>query len=94
MVHADSTCISTLVSVALLEQGQVYAWGHNRVAQLGIGNSYTVPRNGEGAHFLPSPQLVESLLGMVRCDHVRGRAASRLDMRRLYPLRSLVLAFL
>lgn len=47
-------------------QGEVYAWGHNRVAQLGIGNSFTVPRNKEGAHFLPSPQLVESLLGMVR----------------------------
>lgn len=48
------------------KQGQVYAWGHNRVAQLGIGNSYSVPRNIEGAHFLPNPQLVESLLGMVR----------------------------
>ena len=47
-------------------QGQVYAWGHNRVAQLGIGNSYTVPRNLEGAYFLPNPQLVESLAGMVR----------------------------
>lgn len=50
----------------LMAQGQVYAWGHNRVAQLGIGNSFTVPRNVEGACFLPSPQLVESLLGMVR----------------------------
>ncbi|CAN0491485.1 unnamed protein product, partial [Scytosiphon promiscuus] len=46
-------------------QGQVYAWGHNRVAQLGIGNSFTVPRNIEGAYFLPNPQLVESLVGMV-----------------------------
>lgn len=44
----------------------MYAWGHNRVAQLGIGNSFTVPRNMEGAYFLPSPQLVESLVGMVR----------------------------
>lgn len=43
----------------------MYAWGHNRVAQLGIGNSFTVPRNVEGAYFLPNPQLVESLLGMV-----------------------------
>ena len=44
----------------------MYAWGHNRVAQLGIGNSFTVPRNMEGAYFLPNPQLVESLVGMVR----------------------------
>lgn len=43
----------------------MYAWGHNRVAQLGIGNSFTVPRNIEGAYFLPNPQLVESLVGMV-----------------------------
>ncbi|CAM9461344.1 unnamed protein product [Ectocarpus sp. 12 AP-2014] len=50
--------------MALTCQGQVYAWGHNRVAQLGIGNSFTVPRNMEGAYFLPSPQLVESLVGM------------------------------
>ncbi|CAM9947720.1 unnamed protein product [Ectocarpus sp. 13 AM-2016] len=51
-------------TMALTCQGQVYAWGHNRVAQLGIGNSFTVPRNMEGAYFLPSPQLVESLVGM------------------------------
>eukprot|EP00904_Undaria_pinnatifida_P009747 jgi/Undpi1/5902/HiC_scaffold_2.g01176.m1 len=51
-------------TMALTCQGQVYAWGHNRVAQLGIGNSFTVPRNMEGAYFLPNPQLVESLVGM------------------------------
>lgn len=43
----------------------MYAWGHNRVAQLGIGNHTTVPRNMEGAYFLPCPQLVESLVGIV-----------------------------
>eukprot|EP00903_Cladosiphon_okamuranus_P005550 g5526.t1 len=51
-------------TMALTCQGQVYAWGHNRVAQLGIGNHTTVPRNMEGAYFLPCPQLVESLVGM------------------------------
>ncbi|CAM9609193.1 unnamed protein product, partial [Hapterophycus canaliculatus] len=51
-------------TMALTCQGHVYAWGHNRVAQLGIGNSFTVPKNLEGAYFLPSPQLVESLVGM------------------------------
>lgn len=55
-------------SILVRAQGQVYAWGHNRVAQLGIGNignSFTVPKNLEGAYFLPTPQLVESLAGMV-----------------------------
>ena len=46
----------------------MYAWGHNRVAQLGIGNHTTVPRNMEGAYFLPCPQLVESLIGMVSME--------------------------
>lgn len=39
----------------------MYTWGHNRVGQLGYSNSEVVPRNVEGAYFLPKPQLVESL---------------------------------
>lgn len=56
----------------------MYAWGHNRVAQLGIGNHTTVPRNMEGAYFLPCPQLVESLVGMVSLG--RGCRARRVTV--------------
>ena len=44
-----------------LPRSDVYTWGHNRVGQLGYSNSEVVPRNVEGAYFLPKPQLVESL---------------------------------
>lgn len=82
----SSSCNASFAIVPFLVwylQGQVYAWGHNRVAQLGIGNSFTVPRNGEGACFLPSPQLVESLLGKVRscCCGVEGPRESRRSQR-------------
>ncbi len=43
---------------------QVYTWGHNRVGQLGYTNSEAVPRNHEGAFFLPKPRVVESLRGL------------------------------
>jgi alpha-tubulin suppressor-like RCC1 family protein len=33
------------------------------VGQLGYTNTETVPRNHEGAFFLPTPQVVESLHG-------------------------------
>ncbi|CAN0455959.1 unnamed protein product, partial [Discosporangium mesarthrocarpum] len=52
-------------TMALTCQGKVYAWGHNRVGQLGYANSKVVPKNMEGAYFLPSPQMVESLGSMV-----------------------------
>ena len=48
-------------TIALVSYGEVYTWGHNRVGQLGYSNSEVVPRNVEGAYFLPKPQLVESL---------------------------------
>lgn len=42
----------------------MYTWGHNRVGQLGYTNSEAVPRNHEGAFFLPKPRVVESLRGL------------------------------
>ena len=39
----------------------MYTWGHNRVGQLGYSNSDVVPRNVEGAHFLPTPKEVPAL---------------------------------
>lgn len=48
-------------TIALSATGDVYTWGHNRVGQLGYKNTEMVPRNVEGAFFLPAPRLVESL---------------------------------
>jgi len=48
-------------TIALSSQGDVFTWGHNRVGQLGYSNSEVVPRNHEGAYFLPTPRIVESL---------------------------------
>mmetsp|Transcript_10531 Transcript_10531/g.13670 ORF Transcript_10531/g.13670 Transcript_10531/m.13670 type:complete len:670 (-) Transcript_10531:485-2494(-) len=48
-------------TIALTCKGEVYTWGHNRVGQLGYSNSDVVPKNIEGAYFLPEPQLVSSL---------------------------------
>ena len=45
-------------TIAYTDKGDVYTWGHNRVGQLGYQNSDTVPRNIEGAHFLPTPRIV------------------------------------
>ena len=42
----------------------MYTWGHNRVGQLGYANEDVVPRNGEGAHFVPRPRRVESVAGL------------------------------
>ena len=47
--------------MALVSPHLVYTWGHNRVGQLGYSNTEIVPRNGEGAHFVPRPRRVESL---------------------------------
>ena len=48
-------------TIALTVAGSVYTWGHNRVGQLGYSNSDVVPRNVEGAHFLPTPKEVPAL---------------------------------
>jgi len=45
-------------TIALTTRGDVYTWGHNRVGQLGYQNSEAVPRNLEGAYFLPTPHIV------------------------------------
>jgi len=45
-------------TIALTSDHEVFTWGHNRVGQLGYSNSEVVPRNGEGAHFLPTPKVV------------------------------------
>ena len=47
-----------------LPRSDVYTWGHNRVGQLGYANEDVVPRNGEGAHFVPRPRRVESVAGL------------------------------
>eukprot|EP00611_Tribonema_gayanum_P013137 TRINITY_DN2393_c1_g1_i2.p1 TRINITY_DN2393_c1_g1~~TRINITY_DN2393_c1_g1_i2.p1 ORF type:complete len:688 (-),score=224.31 TRINITY_DN2393_c1_g1_i2:641-2704(-) len=48
-------------TIALTQAGTVYTWGHNRVGQLGYGNSEVAPKNVEGAFFQPLPQEVTSL---------------------------------
>lgn len=48
-------------TLALTITGDVYAWGHNRVGQLGYQNENVAQRNVEGAHFLPTPMLVQNL---------------------------------
>jgi len=49
-------------TIALTTDREVYTWGHNRVGQLGYSNSDVVhARNGEGAHFLPTPKAVASM---------------------------------
>lgn len=51
-------------TVALVSPADVYTWGHNRVGQLGYTNNDVVPRNGEGAHFVPRPRRVDSVSGL------------------------------
>lgn len=51
-------------TLALTEEDKVYAWGHNRVGQLGLGNSYATPRNAEGAYYFPVPTPVTELCGI------------------------------
>jgi hypothetical protein len=46
-------------TVVLTARGQVYTWGHNRVGQLGHGHQVNLPRNADGAFFLPKPRLVD-----------------------------------
>jgi alpha-tubulin suppressor-like RCC1 family protein len=48
-------------TIALTSTSKVYTWGHNRVGQLGYATRDDFPRNSEGAVFVPSPRLVESL---------------------------------
>ncbi|EWM20781.1 regulator of chromosome condensation -like protein [Nannochloropsis gaditana] len=50
-------------TITLSTTGEVYTWGHNRVGQLGYTNNEEVPRNNEGAHFLPTPRRVKTLAG-------------------------------
>jgi len=59
-------------TIALTCKGEVYTWGHNRVGQLGYSNSDVVPRNIEGAYFLPEPQLVDSLKNLSVSQVVAG----------------------
>ena len=51
-------------TIALTTDREVFTWGHNRVGQLGYSNSDFVPRNGEGAHFLPTPKAVAAMAGL------------------------------
>jgi hypothetical protein len=69
---------------------QVYTWGHNRVGQLGYTNNEEVPRNNEGAHFLPTPRRVKTLTGggpplriqKVERERGEGRRGSKGDCLR------------
>ncbi|EKU21400.1 putative e3 ubiquitin-protein ligase herc3, partial [Nannochloropsis gaditana CCMP526] len=56
-------------TITLSTTGEVYTWGHNRVGQLGYTNNEEVPRNNEGAHFLPTPRRVKTLAGAVVCGN-------------------------
>jgi alpha-tubulin suppressor-like RCC1 family protein len=46
-------------TLALTDTGALYAWGHNRVGQLGIACTATLPRTEDGGCFVPEPQPVE-----------------------------------
>lgn len=59
-------------TIALTSDREVFTWGHNRVGQLGYTNSEVVPRNGEGAHFLPTPKAVSALRGLAVRTVVAG----------------------
>jgi len=59
-------------TIALTVDKEVYTWGHNRVGQLGYSNSSVVPRNVEGAHFLPTPKAVASLRNLCVSQVVAG----------------------
>jgi len=58
-------------TIALTTDG-VYTWGHNRVGQLGYGNSSQAKRNNDGAYFIPVPQKVTCLSGVDVTDVVAG----------------------
>jgi hypothetical protein len=56
-------------TIALTTLGDVYTWGHNRVGQLGHLNTKCLPRNSDGAYYVPKPlkipKLPESILEVV-----------------------------
>lgn len=45
-------------TIALTVVGEVYSWGHDRVGQLGYRRISSLPRNAEGAYYLPVPKLI------------------------------------
>ncbi len=47
-------------TVVLTVNNDIFAWGHNRVGQLG-SSIERCPRNTEGVHFLPRPLLIGDL---------------------------------
>jgi len=65
-------------TIALTADKEVFTWGHNRVGQLGYSNSDVLPRNGEGAHFLPTPRPVP---GMRNCQVTHTRAGVALALK-------------
>ena len=68
--HLFMMCQSTQVSVgpggyhtvAVTTSNEIFAWGHNRVGQVGYVNSPDVPRNKDGAHYLPEPIIIRNAL--------------------------------
>lgn len=45
-------------TLVLTADGRLFAWGHNRVGQLGIPARSEMPRNEDGGYYLPSPEEV------------------------------------
>jgi alpha-tubulin suppressor-like RCC1 family protein len=48
-------------TIALTVRGDVYTWGHNRVGQLGHLNSNNLPKNEDGAFYVPQPLKIPKL---------------------------------
>ena len=48
-------------TIVLTNKNEIYSWGHNRVGQLGYVNNPTVPRNVEGAFYLPKPAQIKGI---------------------------------
>ena len=48
-------------TIVLTNKNEIYSWGHNRVGQLGYVNNPSVPRNVEGAFYLPKPAQIKGI---------------------------------
>merc|ERR1711871_1574556 len=48
-------------SIAVSSKNEVYAWGHNRVGQLGIKNDSSISKDSAGAYYINVPTQVKDL---------------------------------
>eukprot|EP01038_Epipyxis_sp_PR26KG_P007197 gene7197-9819_t len=60
-IHSFSIGPGGFHTIALTRSGKVFTWGHNRVGQLGFMNTDDMPRNMDGAQYMPSPRQVVNL---------------------------------